>query len=238
MDGVRCSKCGGIGFVWPENSAGAIEVCDCGLIANRARLDMNIPRHYRGARLDQFPVFLTKEYRLCKRFVEEYDCNKAGVSQGLVMVGMGRSGKTHAACAVMNAFFDRMTRDGMSYDSKIARYWNMGDLAERLKDAAREGWGRDLLTEVNRAELLVLDDLAAPTYTEFVTGQLYLIIERRLNTGKGLIITVDADPKTIRSANEAAWMRTYNRIREIVGGGSAILFPEHHAMQEIQMVTA
>jgi DNA replication protein DnaC len=208
-----CKKCGGIGFVWQANEC---LICDCGIVTDRARLHMHIPIEYRSASLDNAPHALKTQYAACRAFGKQYS-RRTFCNRGLILVGEGRSGKSYAACAVANFIFDRAVKSGVVHLRDIARFYSIAHLAGELRQAAADGWLEDLRNEVNRPEILILDDLSTPDFTPFLLSQLYLIAEHRVQTGKGLIITVDADPANI--SDGAQWVRIYNRLIEIVADG-------------------
>jgi DNA replication protein DnaC len=51
----------------------------------------------------------------------------------------------------------------------------------------------DLLEDVNRPDLLVLDDLGAERTSSWVNDRLYLIINRRYDSGRPILVTTNLD---------------------------------------------
>ncbi|MEW6276344.1 MAG: ATP-binding protein [Bacillota bacterium] len=140
-------------------------------------------------------------------FVEDFP-KKAGVD-GLLFTGPVGSGKTFLACCIANALLDKgcpvlflvvpdlLDRIRSTYDSNRAP----GDLTEHeILDAARQ------------TPLLILDDLGAHNYTDWVRNKLYSILNYRLNHSLPVIITSNIN---LEDLEEYLGERTTSRIYQM-----------------------
>jgi DNA replication protein DnaC len=106
---------------------------------------------------------------------------------GLLLRGIPGSGKTHIAVGIMHIVLQR---------GYTARYDNFSDLLSRIRESFSpdSDWSEaELLENVNKADLLVLDDLGAESTSDWVRDRLYLIINRRYESGRAVIITTNCD---------------------------------------------
>jgi len=87
----------------------------------------------------------------------------------------------------------------------------LSDIRSTYGDAT-ESNESDLLDEVNAPDLLVLDDLGAEKTSEWVNDRLYLIVNRRYESGKPVVVTTNLSlDELIRKVGE----RTVSRLCEI-----------------------
>jgi DNA replication protein DnaC len=80
-------------------------------------------------------------------------------------------------------------------------YCNVTDLLDRLRGSYRQGADEEeaeILADMEGAELLVLDDLGAEKATDWVRDRLYLIVNRRYENSKPLIVTTNCDDVELR----------------------------------------
>ena len=106
---------------------------------------------------------------------------------GLMMTGGVGCGKTHVAVAILQAIIRR----GFS-----GLYYNMPDLLSDIRATFNDNSDlseSDLLDEVNEPDLLVLDDLGAETAKDWVNDRLYLIVNRRYESCKAIIVTTNLE---------------------------------------------
>jgi DNA replication protein DnaC len=138
-------------------------------------------------------------------FVSSFNFN-AGPPRGLLMEGAVGCGKTHIAVAILR---------GVIQKGYTGLYYNMVDLLSDIRSTygdATEASESDLLDEVNAPDLLVLDDLGAEKTSEWVNDRLYLIVNRRYESGKPVVVTTNLSlDELIRKVGE----RTVSRLCEI-----------------------
>ena len=122
--------------------------------------------------------------------------------QGLLFYGDVGTGKTYAAVCVANAVMEQ----GFScIITSVPR------LVQAL-DGNREKV--EFLDSVNRAELLILDDLGTERASEYMNEQVYGIIDGRYRTGKPLIVTTNLALSDMVECRDGR-KRIYDRILEL-----------------------
>lgn len=63
--------------------------------------------------------------------------------------------------------------------------------------------------------LLVLDDLGVTRDTEFMTEQIYKLVDERYKSGKPMIVTTNVTPEQMKAAKSIEWRRIYDRVLEM-----------------------
>lgn len=141
-----------------------------------------------------------------KAYVSSFKLNNGHEQQGLNISGSVGAGKTHIAIAILR---------GVVQKGYSGLYYNMVDL---LKDI-RATYNNDsnltedaLLEKIHQPDLLVLDDLGAEKTTEWVNDRLYLIINRRYEACKPVVVTTNLD---LAELSQKVGNRTVSRLCEI-----------------------
>jgi len=94
-------------------------------------------------------------------------------------------GKTHLAYATAHKWYDN------KYKIKIIKQFELSRML-RMRDPREE---EELINELSKFEVLLIDDLGVGKSTEFANQILYEIIEKRImNRQHGLIITSNLSP--------------------------------------------
>jgi DNA replication protein DnaC len=164
-------------------SCGIADIRDAELRHRRA----GVPPRFVGKTFENFQIKPGDHHRativsFARNFANGFT---RGYSQGFILRGIPGCGKTHVAVAVLN----EVIRRGHS-----GRYANFSDLLSQIRDTfnnqgdVTEG---DLLQAVDEVDLLVLDDLGAESTTDWVRDRLYLIINRRYENARSVIITTN-----------------------------------------------
>lgn len=188
----RCSLCQDRGIVFDGDIA---RPCSC---MNQRRLE-NRFRHARiGRSLLQcrFAGFDLSYYvqpgqredaqralSAAQAFVDSCLLNPFGL--GLLFTGSVGSGKTFLAAAIANALTEK---------EREVLFLVVPDLLDELRgtyDARSERTELDLLDSARSIPILILDDLGAHNYTEWVRNRLYTIINYRLNEQLPTVITTN-----------------------------------------------
>jgi DNA replication protein DnaC len=111
--------------------------------------------------------------------------------RGLIMEGPVGCGKSHLAVAILREVIEK----GYS-----GLYYNSPDLLAEIRATYSndEGPSEDtILEEVAGVDLLVLDDLGAEKVSGFVLDRFYLIINKRYENCKPIIVTTNLDQETL-----------------------------------------
>ena len=121
---------------------------------------------------------------------------------GLLLFGDVGTGKTYAACCIANALMER----GIS-----ALCVGLSDVVNRMQGnfgADRDKYMKALLAP----ELLVLDDLGAERSTSTGRERVFDVIDRRVLSGKPMLITTNLPLAAMRKPALLEEQRIYDRI--------------------------
>lgn len=136
----------------------------------------------------------------CRRYAEQWE-RVRNANMGLLLWGEPGGGKTFAAACVANALIDRgIPAMITSFPRILAAKWD-----ERA----------ELIWQISRFPLLVLDDLGTERTNEFSTEIVYTVVDERYKSGKPLIVTTNLDIGTIRNPPNVDRQRIFERILEM-----------------------
>lgn len=125
----------------------------------RLQVDSGIPPRYRSADLNPFPCVASGQDRVlddANTFVETVGKGSAG----LILLGQAGAGKTHVACAILNAFLRR----GLS-----GKYLSTAQAFRLIRETWRrenETTERQALKQLCAPDLLVLDEVGGQRGTD------------------------------------------------------------------------
>ena len=157
---------------------------------------------YRDASFDRYEV--TEENRKVKAACEQYVRNFDKMydrNQGILFYGGVGTGKSYTAACIANALLSRKVTVIMTSFVKI-----MQALA-----TTEEG---ELLTRLNSAKLLILDDLGAERKTEYALEKVYNVIDSRSRASKPMILTTNLKIGEMMDTADIGYRRVYDRIFE------------------------
>ena len=139
---------------------------------------------------------------IMKRYVEHFgECRAKG--QGLLLYGSCGSGKTYAAAAVANALIEEGIPCLVS---------NFDRLFDKL--TAPKAQRTMEVEDLNKFELLVLDDLDAEADNKYTENMIFRIVDSRYRAGLPMIITTNLTKQDLLSPRSVAKKRIYDRILE------------------------
>lgn len=155
-----------------------------------------------------------KTSQFCRAYVENWDWAVQN-NAGLLLWGDVGGGKTFYAACIANALIDQGIPATMT-------------TIPRLVSAMKKDFGAErgnVLAMVEKAPLLVLDDVGTERDTEYSNEAVYEIINARYKAQKPLIVTTNLTMTALKSAEDMARRRIYDRIVEmctplkVSGGG-------------------
>ena len=139
---------------------------------------------------------------IMKRYVEHFgECRAKG--RGLLLYGNCGSGKTFAAAAIANALIEQGIPCLVS---------NFDRLFDKLT-APRTQRTMEM-EDLNRFDLLVLDDLDAEADNKYIDNMIFRIVDSRYRAVLPMIITTNLTKQDLLSPRSAAKKRIYDRILE------------------------
>lgn len=124
--------------------------------------------------------------------------------KGLLLFGKTGRGKSFAAACIANALIDK------GYPVIMTNFARIRNTLQGLFDGRQE-----YLDSFNRPPLLILDDLAAESKSEYMQEIVYEIINSRSLTGLPLIVTTNLTADELKHPADMTNQRTFSRLFEI-----------------------
>ena len=144
---------------------------------------------------------MDRAVRAAKQFVAAFP----SVHKGPLLIGPTGIGKTHIAIAMLR---------GITYKGFHGIYYNTSKLLSTLRASyhrnathSEEG----VLEQVSEAELLILDDLGAERFTDWMNDMMHLVIDDRYNKRLPTVVTTNY-PDTEIDDPDSLRLRVGNRI--------------------------
>lgn len=141
-----------------------------------------------------------KVYGVCKKYADNFG-TMLEKNQGLLLWGSMGSGKTFSAACIANSLLDKGV--GVIMDSFVSLL------------GASKGFGDEAVERLNRAKLLIIDDLGAERNTDFALEKVYSVIDSRYRAGLPMILTTNLSLAEMQSAADLRYARIYERILEV-----------------------
>ena len=189
-----CAECGDAGYL-PDRPDVPCQSCETGrAIAQRMRRDLDwnalCPFRFRGFRLESHPN------REAVREVEAWLDTGAERGQNLLLSGPIGTGKTGLAVAALRELF---------VSGRTVRLGTVPDLMQALRpqDPTRQPGQDASIHDLQRVQVLLLDDLGAERPTEWQAEQLYMVINGRYERGLPTIVTTNRDDFAVRIGSRA-----------------------------------
>lgn len=189
--GNDCPSCGGLGII--VSLDGASVKCSCGTW-DRKRIAMvaagaRVPERYRNKAIATFQAGKNDHVRrVLREDAARYANGYKPGERGLLLIGEKGCGKTHLASGVLI----EIVRRGFT-----GTFCNVPDLLERMRRAMHDPESEEKVSEIldtaSEVDMLVLDDLGAERPTEWARDRLYLIVNRRYERVKTLVVTTNCN---------------------------------------------
>lgn len=203
-----CPKCHGVGYYIDEETNTTYR-CDCELAEREeyeARLaTANIPAMFQDATIDSFQAPPGDNARSAIKHTALAYAETVSLEdpEGLILKGTVGCGKTHIAVGILK---EVIRRGYTGYYTGFMNLLNMIRNSYHPDFPLRE---EEVLQPLAEADFLVLDDMGAETPKDFVTDRLYLIVNRRYEARKPMLITTNLDDAELEARVGA---RTYSRL--------------------------
>lgn len=162
-------------------------------ISDKALLDWNFKND--NGSLEK--IYLAKNY--VNHWEEVYKNN-----YGLILFGEVGTGKTYFASCIANALIEKEIIVKMTNFAKI-----LNDMMNIEIDK------NSYISNLNRNQLLIIDDLGMERDTPFALEHVYNIIDSRYKSNKPLIVTTNLTLKQLQYPSIVAYKRIYSRVLEV-----------------------
>ena len=147
---------------------------------------------------------MTPQLVKARAYSENWDAFRQD-GTGLLLFGNVGTGKSYAAGCIANALIEKMVS---------VLFAGLSDIVKRMQD--NFGADRDAyLKMLMRPELLILDDLGAERNTSFGKERVFDVVNKRLLTGKPMIVTTNIPLPVMRKAADLDERRIYDRVLEV-----------------------
>lgn len=144
-----------------------------------------------------------KNENIARKYVANFDVmRKQGT--GLLFCGQVGTGKSFLAAAIANELINQGTPCLMTNFSRI-----ISRISEKF------GGDQKYLDNLNRFDLLIIDDLGAERDTEFTWEKVMTVIDARYRAGLPLIITTNLMPKELYDPSDIRRQRVFSRLKEM-----------------------
>lgn len=144
-----------------------------------------------------------KVFGIAKRYVENFG-EMFSKGQGILFWGNVGTGKSYTAAAIANELLGQMQSVIMTSFIRL-----LDEMSNFERDDS------EYIVKLNRAKLLVVDDLGAERGTDFSLEKVYDIIDSRYRTGKPIILTTNLEISQMKSCDDIRYSRIYDRIFEM-----------------------
>ena len=147
---------------------------------------------------------MTPQLVKARRYSENWDVFRQD-GTGLLLFGNVGTGKSYAAGCIANALIEKTVS---------VLFVGLSDVVNRMQ--GNFGADRDAyLKTLMRPELLILDDLGAERNTSFGKERVFDVVNKRLLTGKPMIVTTNIPLSVMQKAADLDERRIYDRILEV-----------------------
>jgi len=140
----------------------------------------------------------------CDRFVgTEENPGMFERNQGLLFYGPTGSGKSFTAACIANDLLNKGISVIMTSFVKILQDVQNGTVSEA-----------EYINTINRAKLLIIDDLGAERNTDYALEKVYNVIDSRSREAKPMVLTTNLTMQEITGTTDIRYKRIYDRILE------------------------
>lgn len=141
--------------------------------------------------------------KLCLRYANHFD-EMLAKNQGLLFYGGVGTGKTFAAACIANQLLNQRIPVIMTSFVKLLE--------------SMQGFSEDdsvLIARLNRAKLLIIDDLGAERSTDYALEKVYDIVDSRYRAKLPIILTMNLSMTELKESTDIRYTRIYDRIFEM-----------------------
>lgn len=144
-----------------------------------------------------------KNENIARRYVANFDAMREQ-GTGLLLCGSVGTGKSFLAAAIANELISQGTPCLMTNFSRI-----ISRVSEKF------GGDQKYLDDLNRFDLLIIDDLGSERDTEFTWEKVMNVVDARYRAGLPLIITTNLTLKDLADPSDIRRQRVFSRLKEM-----------------------
>lgn len=140
---------------------------------------------------------------IARKYVENFNAMREQ-GTGLLLCGQVGTGKSFLAAAIANELINQGTPCLMTNFSRI-----ISRVSEKF------GGDQKYLDDLNRFDLLIIDDLGAERDSDFTWEKVTNVIDARYRAGLPIIITTNLGPKDFADRGDIRRQRVFSRLKEM-----------------------
>lgn len=144
-----------------------------------------------------------KNENIARKYVANFDAMRSQ-GTGLLLCGSVGTGKSFLAAAIANELISQGTPCLMTNFSRI-----ISRISEKF------GGDQKYLDNLNRFDLLIIDDLGAERDSEYMWEKVMNVIDARYRAGLPLIVTTNLNPKDLYDPSDIRRQRVFSRLKEM-----------------------
>lgn len=144
-----------------------------------------------------------KNENIARKYVANFDAMRSQ-GTGLLLCGPVGTGKSFLAAAIANELISQGTPCLMTNFSRI-----ISRISEKF------GGDQKYLDNLNRFDLLIIDDLGAERDSEYMWEKVMDVIDARYRAGLPLIVTTNLNPKDLYDPSDIRRQRVFSRFKEM-----------------------
>lgn len=144
-----------------------------------------------------------KNENIAHKYVSNFDAMRSQ-GTGLLLCGSVGTGKSFLAAAIANELISQGTPCLMTNFSRI-----ISRISEKF------GGDQKYLDNLNRFDLLIIDDLGAERDSEYMWEKVMDVIDARYRAGLPLIVTTNLSPKDLYDPSDIRRQRVFSRLKEM-----------------------
>lgn len=228
---LHCGKCRTkkqTRFRLPEQLGGAEKIvpcaCQCEVkrreaeeaAAQRARDQERIARLRRKSLMDEMfrqstfehakvDEYNQKPMHIARRYTERFS-EMLEKNRGILFYGPPGTGKTYTAACIANALLDQGIPVMMTSFVKLNQIVTTSHSTDD---------DESVLDAMNRARLLIIDDLGAERDTDYSVERVYSFIDNRVRAKLPLILTTNLSLRQMQETTDLRYQRIYDRVFQV-----------------------
>lgn len=144
-----------------------------------------------------------RDETIARKYAANFDAMREQ-GTGLLLCGQVGTGKSFLAAAIANELISQGTPCLMTNFSRI-----ISRISEKF------GGDQKYLDDLNRFDLLIIDDLGAERDSDFTWEKVMNVIDARYRAGLPIIITTNLGPKDFADRGDIRRQRVFSRLKEM-----------------------